>query len=88
MTIHKAKGLEFPVVIFPYANVGIYNEIEAKTWFPINTDLFGFDEALINYNKDVQEFGTTGKKIFSERQNTLELDAFNLLYVTLTRPVE
>jgi len=88
MTIHKAKGLEFPVVIFPYANVGIYNEIEAKAWFPINEDLFGFDEALINYNKEVQEFGTIGEEIFTQRQNTLELDAFNLLYVTLTRPVE
>ena len=33
MTIHKAKGLEFPVVIFPYADLDIYREKESKCWF-------------------------------------------------------
>ena len=35
MTIHKSKGLEFPVVIFPYADLDIYREIEPKEWLEI-----------------------------------------------------
>ena len=85
MTIHKAKGLEFPIVIFPYADINIYNEIDAKAWFPIDGNEFDFDETLINFNKNVETFGKEGKAIYDERRNTLELDAINLLYVTLTR---
>ncbi len=88
MTIHKAKGLEFPVVIFPYANVAIYKEIEAKSWFPIDDSQTVFKEARISFNGDVENFGDHGKKLYDERRDQLELDAFNLLYVTLTRPVE
>lgn len=88
MTIHKAKGLEFPVVIFPYADVGIYKEIEAKAWFPVENSATDFTETLINYNKEVANLGDYGEALTEKRRNTLELDAFNLLYVTLTRAVE
>ncbi len=85
LTIHKAKGLEFPIVIFPYADLNIYQEKMAKTWFPIDPIEYGFDEMLINFNKNVEAFGEAGKSIYNTRRNTLELDNFNLLYVTLTR---
>jgi len=86
MTIHKAKGLEFPIVIFPYADINLYKEIEPKAWFPIDDQEFNFDETLINFNKTVETFGKEGKAIYEARRNTLELDNINLLYVTLTRP--
>jgi len=85
MTIHKAKGLEFPVVIFPYADLSIYNEIEPKSWYPLNEEEFEFKESLVNFNNNIQEYGEIGKEIFQKRRNTLELDNLNLLYVTLTR---
>ena len=88
MTVHKSKGLEFPVVIFPYADVDIYKEIEAKTWFPMDEEIFGFAEAQINFNSDVSGFGNEGLAIYEARRNTLELDALNILYVTLTRAVD
>ena len=40
MTIHKAKGLEFPVVIFPYADLDIYSEKEPKEWFSLEKENF------------------------------------------------
>ena len=44
MTIHKAKGLEFPAVIFPYANIELYKEQEPKTWISVpNTWSQDFD---------------------------------------------
>lgn len=88
MTIHKAKGLEFPIVLFPYADLNIYKEIEAKAWFPVTIDQSGFEETLINFNKDVEKYDAFGEEIYQKRRNTLELDNFNLLYVTLTRAIE
>jgi ATP-dependent exoDNAse (exonuclease V) beta subunit len=89
MTIHKSKGLEFPVVIFPYADLDIYKEIEPKEWFPLDSTKYsGFSLALMNYNKDFENFGDIGKQIHTKHQAELELDNINLLYVALTRPIE
>lgn len=83
MTIHKAKGLEFPVVIFPYADLDIYKEIEATAWYPVHEN--GFEELLIRYSENIAEYGEVGSLMVAERRNTLELDNLNLLYVALTR---
>ncbi|MEW7277600.1 UvrD-helicase domain-containing protein [Aquimarina sp. 2201CG1-2-11] len=89
MTIHKAKGLEFPCVIYPYANIDIYEEIEPKTWIEVDKDQYnGFGELLINYNKKISDYGTDAEKIVVDRQSQLELDTFNLLYVVFTRARE
>ena len=89
MTIHKSKGLEFPVVIFPYAEINIYEDIEPKEWYALNPKNYnGFNYALLNYNKDFEEYGEEGNAIYSRHQAELELDSLNLLYVALTRPIE
>lgn len=89
MTIHKSKGLEFPVVIFPYAELEIYREKEAKTWFKFDEKEFnGFSEAYINLNKDLESVNEFGADIYNHHQAELELDNINLLYVVLTRSVE
>jgi len=87
MTIHKAKGLEFPIVIFPFANTKIYDELEPKLWLPVE-DLGEFKEVLINKKSEVLEYGEPAKTIYEEEQHKLELDAFNILYVALTRAVD
>lgn len=89
MTIHKSKGLEFPVVIFPFADLDIYREIDPQEWFPIDKNLFhGFSKTLINFNSDVENFGEIGQDIYTKHKAEQELDNINLLYVALTRPVE
>ena len=89
MTIHKSKGLEFPVVIFPFADLNIYQEIEPKVWFPVEQNNYNnFETLLLNYNSDVEHFGDDGKTLYETRKSQLELDNINLLYVTLTRAVE
>jgi len=89
MTIHKAKGLEFPVVIFPYADLNIYDEIEPKEWFPLNADTYsGFSNTLLNFNKDFENYGEIGNAIYNTHLAKQELDNVNLLYVALTRPIE
>jgi len=89
MTIHKSKGLEFPVVVFPYADLNIYKEREPRVWFPIDKDQYnGFSNTLLNYNNTLAEFGDEGEAIYNRRQSELELDNINLLYVVLTRAIE
>jgi len=89
MTIHKSKGLEFPIVIFPY-DLDIYREQKPKIWYPIQEkDTYSnFDSLLINYNKSLEQTGNLGKQLYQEKQHELELDNFNLLYVALTRTIE
>ncbi|UKM65424.1 UvrD-helicase domain-containing protein [Flavobacteriaceae bacterium GSB9] len=89
MTIHKSKGLEFPVVIFPYADLEIYREKEAKEWFAINPEKYnGFNYTLLNYNQDFEFFNEEGLRLYNKHQAELELDNINLLYVALTRAEE
>jgi ATP-dependent exoDNAse (exonuclease V) beta subunit len=86
MTIHKSKGLEFPVVIFPYANTYIFEEIEPKLWTTVTPASFsGFKELLLSKKQEVREYGEQEALLFDEEQQKLHLDAFNLLYVALTR---
>ena len=88
MTIHKSKGLEFPVVIFPY-DLDIYRQVNPKVWLnelPENFD--GFKELLVPFNKEISYINQTGLEIYQQQREALELDNFNLLYVALTRAIE
>ncbi|MBU3820552.1 UvrD-helicase domain-containing protein [Flavobacteriaceae bacterium XHP0103] len=88
MTIHKSKGLEFPVVIFPFADLDIYAEREPKAWYSLNPEEYhGFTHTLLNYNSDFEHYSEDGTQIYNYHQAELELDNINLLYVALTRPV-
>ncbi len=89
MTIHKSKGLEFPVVIFPF-DLDIYKDRNPKGWYPIENseDFNNFETLLINYNKQLETSGAIGKKLYQSYRGEKELDNFNLLYVTFTRAVE
>jgi len=89
MTIHKSKGLEFPVVIYPF-ELDIYKEINPKVWYeiPNREEYNNFDSLLVNYNKSLEFTGTTGRELYYAHRDELELDNFNLLYVALTRAEE
>jgi len=86
MTIHKAKGLEFPVVIFPY-NIDIYRQINPKVWYALESSN-SVNSVLVNYSKKLNYIGEQGENLFEKRREELELDNFNILYVALTRAVE
>ena len=89
MTVHKAKGLEFDIVIFPFANSNIYKEIEPKLWLQVEPDSFNdFEEVLITKKQEVVNYSPIAEEAYNEEQHKLELDAFNVLYVALTRAVK
>lgn len=86
MTIHKAKGLEFPIVIFPFANENMYKRMDKKLWIPLNADIYsGFEEILVNEKKEVENYSDVAAALYYDEEHKMELDALNVLYVALTR---
>ena len=37
MTIHQAKGLEFPIVILPFLDTLIHPNLNEKIWYPFKS---------------------------------------------------
>lgn len=85
MTIHKAKGLEFPVVIVPDASMRSSGRNTEHIWVAPGTATPSLDAALIAYNKKLLDAGVPELIVEHELRH---LDDLNLLYVAFTRPVE
>jgi len=88
MTIHKAKGLEFPVVILPFMDTPIYpTKNNKKVWFPFEKKIGKKIEwCWINYSRELELYGESGLNLYQKNRLEQELDAYNVLYVALTRP--
>ena len=89
LTIHKAKGLEFPVVILPFLDDPIQGNHQAKVWLETE-EFFGetISKGWIPFTRRVETYGEQGKALFDKVQRENELDALDVLYVAMTRPVE
>ena len=88
MTIHKSKGLEFPVVIFPFAEENYSLQKKDKLWLDFEDEKFNLPKALIDNSKAVEGFGEAAKATFIEKSQEQLLDNINVLYVALTRAEE
>lgn len=89
MTVHKAKGLEFPVVIYPFADDDIYSFYNEKVWFPLDEDRYsGFSEMLVPVSGKLENYGDTGRALFENFKIKAELDKINIVYVAMTRAAE
>lgn len=88
MTIHKSKGLEFPIVIFPFADIQLYDARRDTLWYPLKEEEFNFSKALINFKTEIENYSSHGQQMYLAHRSQLELDNINLLYVTLTRAVD
>lgn len=84
MTIHKSKGLEFPVVILPFLNWTISKE--EYIWANIDDSGIDLPVGLFPTNKKIEEAGLGN--VLNEEENDKKLDNLNLLYVAFTRAVE
>jgi ATP-dependent exoDNAse (exonuclease V) beta subunit len=87
MTIHKSKGLEFPVVLFPFANWNATSERDAKSWVEIDEpELQDLPTSLIPLGKQLESSTPHLKTVYKEHKAKVLLDNLNMLYVALTRP--
>jgi ATP-dependent exoDNAse (exonuclease V) beta subunit len=88
MTIHKSKGLEFPVVIFPFAEEDYARVPRSKMWLDLDDETFEFQKALIDSKKEVAEYGEKASQLYTIKSQEELLDNINILYVALTRAEE
>lgn len=92
LTIHKAKGLEFPCVLMPFANKSFFvassKKIEWRWVEPkgINPDGRELPPYLpVNTGPDM--VGTVYENYFNEYLDMVSMDILNSLYVGFTRAV-
>lgn len=88
MTIHKSKGLEFPVVIFPFAEQNYSQNLGDKIWIAADEAQIGLPKALVSKNKEVENFGEAASLVYNQKKEEDLLDNINVLYVALTRAEE
>ena len=83
MTIHKAKGLEFPVVIIPFAKIEISSHKDKYlTWE---------DEKEFHYiyhKNSYEHFFPPLKFIMEEKKEKMLVEELNVFYVGITRASE
>ncbi len=86
MTIHKSKGLEFPVVIWPMATEKHKTTFD-QLWVDLDEDLIpGLPVALLQTGTGMEEVGYADQ--YQKERNSSLLDMINLIYVAFTRPAE
>lgn len=86
MTLHKAKGLEFPAVIMPYAD---WNFTNSGNILWVNTDqepFNQFEQLPVSNNQDLSE--TYFEETYTREEELQIQDNLNLLYVGFTRARE
>ncbi|WP_347050997.1 UvrD-helicase domain-containing protein [Flavobacterium olei] len=88
MTIHKSKGLEFPVVIMPFADEDYSRKPKDKLWLDTEEIDLGIPKALVDNSSAVESFGESASAVFNLKKQEELLDNINVLYVALTRAEE
>ena len=89
MTIHKSKGLQFPVVILPFADWDAFKEKNPKIWMPLDKEKFhNFENFYVDANKDLASDNGIGAELIQQNLDQAQLDSLNLLYVATTRAEE
>lgn len=85
MTIHKAKGLEFPIVIVPFSNSQIGDLGKTSSWLPWQDDKSNFEEVYLSVNDSLTKFDENYHQHYDEIFETEVLDELNNVYVAFTR---
>lgn len=86
MTIHKAKGLEFPVVIFAFASMPNLSSTGKFHWIDVGDLHIGkLKKGLVKNRKDLEI--TRYVSLYRQEADKTELDTINLIYVAFTRAI-
>ncbi len=86
-TIHKSKGLEFPAVIYPFADstAGInHQDLRWVLWH--DEKIPELEVALLPLQKDMEK--TRYADVYSEENEKVFMDLINMLYVAFTRAAD
>lgn len=91
MTIHKSKGLEFKIVMYPYAFTQLPEKFKGEEmWLSCRNDFNAIhdiphiDNFILPINKKLTN--TIFEKFYIEEKEKASFDDFNIMYVAMTRP--
>jgi ATP-dependent exoDNAse (exonuclease V) beta subunit len=85
MTIHKSKGLEFPVVIYPFANTKLRDVAKDHLWLSLPEGLNDIPVGYFKASDKMLNWGTLEANAYNELLDQSEFDSVNVLYVAFTR---
>ena len=87
MTIHKSKGLEFPIVIMPFVNWNFNTSFSDIIWVSSSEEPFNaFEKLPVPYSPKLAD--SYFKEEYKREDAMITIDNLNLLYVAFTRPKE
>lgn len=86
MTVHKAKGLQFPVVIIPEAGKRTGGGRSERIWVSPGSAMPELPVALVQYKAQLWQDGGPRVPEAVEEEQMARLDELNVLYVAITRP--
>ncbi|WP_185873979.1 UvrD-helicase domain-containing protein [Blattabacterium cuenoti] len=90
MTIHKSKGLQFPVVLLPFTDWNASFKKKEGAWINISPHLYhGLDTMYLDiepYFKHIKDNYILN--FYKKYLSKIKFDNINLLYVATTRPIE
>jgi len=81
MTVHASKGLQFPVVVLPWADMRS-NGRRDPLWVDTSDISTAIPTALVRSSKDLEQLGLPE---IAEERMLEDLDQLNLIYVAFTR---
>jgi ATP-dependent exoDNAse (exonuclease V) beta subunit len=95
-SIHKSKGLEYPIVIVPFADWSFTPRTGSTMWVDIREAAFWFFSnqenyekilpvALVNLNKDLEN--SILAQQYLDEMEKMFIENVNMLYVAFTRPI-
>lgn len=88
MTVHKSKGLQFPVVIHPFADQSVKQPTKSGFWIHgAQAEVPALPAVWLSMTKSHLE-GTPFHSVYEEEMEKSFLDLLNTTYVAFTRPSE
>ncbi|WP_185862274.1 UvrD-helicase domain-containing protein [Blattabacterium cuenoti] len=91
MTIHKSKGLQFPVVLLPFTDWNIISKNKEGVWMNVNPNLYNGLNAIYleiaPYFKNIIHDNHI-RSFYEDYLSNIIFDNINLLYVATTRSIE
>ncbi|MDT0643610.1 UvrD-helicase domain-containing protein [Zunongwangia sp. F363] len=85
MTIHKSKGLEFPVVIYPFANSDFNDTKRDNLWLEMEEPISEIPVSYLSASKKMLNWNPKSGRLYEELLHQKELDTLNVFYVACTR---
>ena len=83
LTVHKSKGLQYPIVVLPFFDSNLIKS-NFKTWIEIKEKNI-HKKALLQFSKSLKDFNENTLKKYNGLINNMTNESINLMYVAMTR---